>query len=142
MRIPLSWLLEYAAVPPGGAGGVAADEVARRLTAAGLEIEGIEHVGHDISGLVVAEVLDIEELTEFRKPVRYCRVSAGEAGEGAVPGACNGRDPPQRRPAGCAFHPRCAYVQESCKTEVPPLVPIGDGRLLACPPDPFAVVDR
>jgi len=84
MRIPLSWLLEYAAVPPGGAGGVAADEVARRLTAAGLEIEGIEHVGHDISGLVVAEVLDIEELTEFRKPVRYCRVSAGEAGERSV----------------------------------------------------------
>ena len=49
---------------------------------------------------------------------------------------------PQLRPPGCAFHPRCAYVQESCKTEVPPLVPIGDGRLLACPPDPFAVVDR
>jgi oligopeptide/dipeptide ABC transporter ATP-binding protein len=44
---------------------------------------------------------------------------------------------PQRRPAGCAFHPRCAYVQESCQTEVPPLVRV-DGRLLACPPDPFA----
>ena len=29
---------------------------------------------------------------------------------------------PQRRPAGCAFHPRCAYAQESCQTEVPPLV--------------------
>ena len=41
---------------------------------------------------------------------------------------------PQRRPAGCAFHPRCAYVQESCKTEVPPLIQIEDGRLLACPP--------
>jgi phenylalanyl-tRNA synthetase beta chain len=84
MRVPLSWLLEYAAVPgegAEGAGGVSVDEVARRLTAAGLEIEGIEHVGHDISGIVVAQVLDIEELTEFRKPVRYCRVSAGEGGE-------------------------------------------------------------
>jgi oligopeptide/dipeptide ABC transporter ATP-binding protein len=45
---------------------------------------------------------------------------------------------PQRRPPGCAFHPRCAYVQESCRTEVPPLVPVEDHRLLACPPDPFA----
>jgi oligopeptide/dipeptide ABC transporter ATP-binding protein len=45
---------------------------------------------------------------------------------------------PQRRPPGCAFHPRCAFAQEPCRTDVPPLVPIGDGRLLACPPDPFA----
>jgi phenylalanyl-tRNA synthetase beta chain len=81
MRIPLSWLLEYAALQPAGAGGADVDEVARRLTAAGLEIEGIEHVGHDISGVLVAEVLDIDELTEFKKPVRYCRVSAGQAGE-------------------------------------------------------------
>jgi oligopeptide transport system ATP-binding protein len=45
---------------------------------------------------------------------------------------------PQRRPPGCAFHPRCAYAEESCHTDVPPLVAVGDGRLLACPPDPFA----
>jgi oligopeptide/dipeptide ABC transporter ATP-binding protein len=45
---------------------------------------------------------------------------------------------PQRRPPGCAFHPRCAFAQEACQTNVPPLVPVGDGRLLACPPDPFA----
>jgi oligopeptide transport system ATP-binding protein len=45
---------------------------------------------------------------------------------------------PQRRPLGCAFHPRCAFAQEACRTDVPPLVPVGDGRLLACPPDSFA----
>jgi oligopeptide transport system ATP-binding protein len=45
---------------------------------------------------------------------------------------------PRGRPAGCAFHPRCKYTQESCRTEVPPLVRIDDGRLLACPPDPLA----
>jgi len=79
MRVPLSWLLEYVALPQQGAVPVA--EVARRLTAAGLEVEGIEQVGHDITGILVAQVLGIEELTEFRKPVRYCRVSAGETGE-------------------------------------------------------------
>jgi len=40
-------------------------------------------------------------------------------------------------PPGCAFHPRCAYAQETCRQEVPPLVPVA-GRRLACPPDPLA----
>jgi oligopeptide/dipeptide ABC transporter ATP-binding protein len=53
----------------------------------------------------------------------------------AIPGA---PPTPRARPAGCAFHPRCAYAVESCWAEVPPLVPVApDGRLLACPPDPF-----
>jgi oligopeptide/dipeptide ABC transporter ATP-binding protein len=44
---------------------------------------------------------------------------------------------PRGRPAGCAFHPRCPYAIDSCRTEVPPLVPVGADRLLACPPDPL-----
>jgi oligopeptide transport system ATP-binding protein len=39
-------------------------------------------------------------------------------------------------PSGCSFHPRCAYAQESCVHDVPPLVAAGD-RLLACPIDPL-----
>jgi oligopeptide transport system ATP-binding protein len=39
-------------------------------------------------------------------------------------------------PSGCAFHPRCAYAEESCVQHVPPLVRSGD-RLLACPVDPL-----
>jgi phenylalanyl-tRNA synthetase beta chain len=73
MLVPLSWLLEYAPLPEP----VDRIEVARRLTAAGLEIEGLEHVGQDIVGVVVARVLEIEELTEFRKPIRYCKVTVG-----------------------------------------------------------------
>jgi phenylalanyl-tRNA synthetase beta chain len=73
MLVPLSWLLEYAAL----AEPVDAGEVARRLTAIGLEVEGLEQVGHDISSVVVAQVLQIEELTGHRKPIRYCQVSTG-----------------------------------------------------------------
>jgi phenylalanyl-tRNA synthetase beta chain len=73
MLVPLSWLLEYAPLPEP----VDAGEVARRLTAIGLEIEGIEQVGQDIGAIVVAQVLDIEELTGFKKPIRYCRVTSG-----------------------------------------------------------------
>ena len=76
MRVPLSWLLEYAPVGPDAD----AAEVARRLTAAGLEVESVEQVGHEAGGIVVGEVTGIEELTGFRKPVRYCRVATGPGG--------------------------------------------------------------
>jgi phenylalanyl-tRNA synthetase beta chain len=78
MRLPLSWLLEYAAIGlrPDDEARVA--DLARRLTACGLEVESVEHVGHDISGVVVAEVLDIEELTGFTKAIRYCQVATGD----------------------------------------------------------------
>jgi phenylalanyl-tRNA synthetase beta chain len=83
MRVPLSWVLEFA--PVGAAGidgansdGVDADEVARRLTGCGLEVESIERVGQDVTSIVVARVLDIEELTGFKKPVRYCQVATGD----------------------------------------------------------------
>jgi phenylalanyl-tRNA synthetase beta chain len=79
MRVPLSWLLEYA--PVGPLAEVDADEVGRRLTACGLEVESLERVGQDITGVVTGQVLDVEELTGFRKPVRYCLVDAGDGQE-------------------------------------------------------------
>jgi oligopeptide/dipeptide ABC transporter ATP-binding protein len=61
-----------------------------------------------------------------------------EAGEDKPLVAIGGAPPnPGAIPAGCAFHPRCAYAVETCRLEVPPLVS-NDDRLLACPPDPFA----
>jgi oligopeptide/dipeptide ABC transporter ATP-binding protein len=35
-------------------------------------------------------------------------------------------------PKGCTFHPRCKYVVDRCKTEVPLLRDIGDGHLASC----------
>ena len=52
----------------------------------------VEPVGHDISGVVVAEVTAIEELTGFKKPVRYCQVSTGDGSPraaGVICGAVN-----------------------------------------------------
>ncbi len=81
MRVPLSWLLEYAAVELAPDDNAGVQEMARRLTASGLEVESIEPVGLDITGVVVAEVLDVEELTGFSKPIRYCGVSTGDGQE-------------------------------------------------------------
>jgi peptide/nickel transport system ATP-binding protein len=35
-------------------------------------------------------------------------------------------------PPGCPFHPRCPYVMEICKTEVPPLLPANGHHASAC----------
>ncbi len=39
---------------------------------------------------------------------------------------------PADPPPGCAFHTRCRYAEAICKTETPPLRPVGDGHLAAC----------
>jgi len=86
MRVPLSWLREYARLPEP----VDVTEVARRLTAAGLEVESLESVGHDLRGVVIAQVLSIEELTGLKKPIRYCRVAVSEAQLDASPDEASG----------------------------------------------------
>ncbi len=39
---------------------------------------------------------------------------------------------PSNPPSGCRFHPRCRYGKENCKTEIPPLVDLGEGHFVAC----------
>src|SRR6266700_3061553 len=74
MRVPLSWLREYVELP----GEVTGRDLAAKLIAAGLEVETVETPGADLTGpLVVGQVQAIEELTEFKKPIRYCQVDIG-----------------------------------------------------------------
>ncbi|MBA3690952.1 MAG: ABC transporter ATP-binding protein [Actinobacteria bacterium] len=35
-------------------------------------------------------------------------------------------------PTGCSFHPRCPYVMDVCKTDVPPLIPADGHHASAC----------
>lgn len=84
MRAPLSWIKEYADLPDG----VDAREVADTLIGIGLEVETVDEVS--VSGpLLVGKVLEIEELTEFKKPIRYCQVDVGDATRGIICGATN-----------------------------------------------------
>jgi oligopeptide transport system ATP-binding protein len=43
-------------------------------------------------------------------------------------------DPPSpiNPPVGCPFHPRCPYALEKCKAAIPPLIPAGPNRTVAC----------
>ena len=39
---------------------------------------------------------------------------------------------PHKAPSGCRFHPRCPFAVERCRTEVPPLAPLGPDHWAAC----------
>ncbi|MFJ9149552.1 phenylalanine--tRNA ligase subunit beta [Streptomyces sp. NPDC102270] len=76
MRVPLSWLREYVDLPATETGR----DVQAKLVSAGLEVETVEHLGADLKGpLVVGQVLTIEELEGFKKPIRFCTVDVGQA---------------------------------------------------------------
>ncbi|MDT9697594.1 phenylalanine--tRNA ligase subunit beta [Streptomyces sp. P17] len=76
MRVPLSWLREYVDLPATETGR----DVQAKLISAGLEVETVEQLGDGLKGpLVVGQVLTIEELTEFKKPIRFCTVDVGQA---------------------------------------------------------------
>ncbi|WP_413756401.1 phenylalanine--tRNA ligase subunit beta [Streptomyces sp. MMBL 11-3] len=76
MRVPLSWLREYVDLPATETGR----DVQARLVSAGLEVERVEQLGADLKGpLVVGQVLTIEELEGFKKPIRFCTVDVGTA---------------------------------------------------------------
>ncbi|MEU5421365.1 phenylalanine--tRNA ligase subunit beta [Streptomyces sp. NPDC020799] len=76
MRVPLSWLREYVDLPAGTTGR----DVQAKLVAAGLEVERVEQLGAGLTGpLVVGQVLTIEELEGFKKPIRFCTVDVGTA---------------------------------------------------------------
>ncbi|HET7741306.1 MAG TPA: phenylalanine--tRNA ligase subunit beta, partial [Mycobacterium sp.] len=78
MRLPYSWLRD---VVQAGAPGwdVSPDELEQTLIRIGHEVEEIIPVGPVSGPLTVGRVAAIEELTEFKKPIRAVKVDVGEA---------------------------------------------------------------
>jgi phenylalanyl-tRNA synthetase beta chain len=87
MRAPVSWLAEYVDLPAG----LDARALGDALVRVGLEVERVESAADGLSGpIVVGRVLTIEELAEFKKPIRFCTVDVGESEpRGVVCGARN-----------------------------------------------------
>src|SRR5215218_2536296 len=86
MRVPIGWMAEYVDVPAG----TSVEDLDTTFVRLGLEVEEI-HRSEQVTGpLVVGKVLEIEELTGFKKPIRYTQVDVGEgAPRGIVCGARN-----------------------------------------------------
>ena len=77
MRIPYSWLRE---IVQAGAPGwdVSPEELEQALIRIGHEVEEILPVGPVTGPLTIGRVAEIEELTEFKKPIRAVKVDVGE----------------------------------------------------------------
>jgi phenylalanyl-tRNA synthetase beta chain len=77
MRVPYSWLRE---VVDAGARGwnVSPDELEQTLIRIGHEVEEVIRVGPVAGPLTIGRVVEIEELTEFKKPIRAVKVDVGE----------------------------------------------------------------
>jgi phenylalanyl-tRNA synthetase beta chain len=70
MRISHRWLSEYVDAPP-------AEELARRLTAVGLEVEAVERTGRGLEGVVAARIVAAEKHPGAEK-LSVTRVDAGK----------------------------------------------------------------
>jgi phenylalanyl-tRNA synthetase beta chain len=81
MRVSVSWLREHVDLPAD----LTAERLDEALTNLGIEVESIVDQGATVQGtLAVGRVLTIEELTGFKKPIRFCTVDVGKAnGTGA-----------------------------------------------------------
>src|ERR1044071_2090434 len=76
MRVGLSWLREYVKLPAD----VSAADLDAALNNLGIEVEEIVDQRETVNGaLVVGKVLTVEELTGFKKPIRFCTVDVGKA---------------------------------------------------------------
>ena len=75
MRAPMSWIKEFVDIPAS----VTAEQISDGLIRVGFEVEEIIKQGADLTGpLKFAKVLSIEEITEFKKPIRYVGFDCGE----------------------------------------------------------------
>ncbi|CAM3237628.1 phenylalanine--tRNA ligase subunit beta [Tsukamurella hominis] len=78
MRVAQSWLTEILRrdTPDWG---VTADELDAGFVRVGFEVEELDSLDTVTGPLKIGRVVAIEELTNFRKPIRFCQVDVGEA---------------------------------------------------------------
>ncbi|MGQ0838902.1 phenylalanine--tRNA ligase subunit beta [Actinokineospora sp.] len=80
MRIPASWLtqqldlaVDYRELTP--------EQIADAFVRVGMEVEEVIPLGPVTGPLVIGRVAEIEELAEFKKPIRFCTVEIGDLDE-------------------------------------------------------------
>ena len=85
MKVSYNWLKEYVKkLPPP-------DELAKRLTMVGLEVEGIEALDKGISGVVTAQILSVEKHPNADR-LSFCKVKTDKGIHSIVCGARNMKD--------------------------------------------------
>jgi peptide/nickel transport system ATP-binding protein len=104
------------------------------------DLSVVEHISDRVAVMYLGKIVELASAEELyrdpRHPYTEALLSAIPKSSprqhkqrivlpGDVP---NPADPPP----GCAFHTRCRYAQDICKTEVPPLHTLAEGHVSAC----------
>jgi oligopeptide/dipeptide ABC transporter ATP-binding protein len=87
---------------------------AGRIIESGPTLEAFHHPAHPYTRALLSSIPPIDR-----------RVPRLDAIPGTPPD-------PVHLPSGCPMHPRCAFVTERCRTELPVLSGCGPGRSSAC----------
>ena len=75
MKVPLSWLSEYASISKT----TKVSEIEDAFVRVGFEVEGVDEQGTNMKGpLVVGKVLSIQAVEGQKKPIRYVGLDCGE----------------------------------------------------------------
>ncbi len=82
MKISFNWLKEFVDIEKNPA------ELADMLTMAGLEVEGLEHRGNGLDGILIARILDIRPHPKADR-LSICRMNTGKEEVSVVCGAPN-----------------------------------------------------
>ncbi|WP_412100688.1 phenylalanine--tRNA ligase subunit beta [Corynebacterium aurimucosum] len=93
MLISQDWVTRLLGTENSG-WNVSAEELDSGFVRVGFETEGYEALPETTGPLVIGQVVEIEELTQFKKPIRYCQVNVGKAnGTGELQGIiCGARN--------------------------------------------------
>ena len=100
----------------------------------------VRHLSHRVAVMYLGRVVELADTAALfdtpRHPYTRALLSAApdlDPAHRTVADAVRGELPsPLSPPSGCAFHPRCPALVVRCRTELPTLAPLRDGRLVAC----------
>ena len=82
MKLPLKWLREFVTID------ASVEEISRRLSVAGLEVENIERLTPSFEGVTIARVLDVQKHPNADR-LHLCQVDSGTEKLSIVCGAPN-----------------------------------------------------
>ncbi|MFC7477889.1 ABC transporter ATP-binding protein [Dankookia sp. GCM10030260] len=101
----------------------------------------VEHISHRVAVMYLGRIVELtDKATLFDEPLHpYTEALLAAVPVPKVTGRRLTRKPlqgdvpsPINRPAGCHFHPRCAYAHAPCRTTEPVLREVTPGHLAAC----------
>jgi oligopeptide/dipeptide ABC transporter ATP-binding protein len=103
------------------------------------DLRVVEHISDRVAVMYLGRIVEEAPSAKlYREPLHpYTRALLASTPStrpgNPTPPALSGEAPsPTHPPSGCRFHPRCPMAEAVCSSEDPQLLPVGDGRSVAC----------